>query len=83
MRFEVVRSIEARNDLRAIARYTKKEWGMAQVECYLQDLQQTIESLAHAPESKGRDLNYHHTGLRRISHRHHYHIFYRVSGEMV
>lgn len=83
MIYKVMRSIRAREDLRSIAIYTKKEWGMAQVERYMQELQVTIDSLSQHPETKGFDLGWHCSGLRRISHRRHYHIFYRIQGDEV
>lgn len=83
MTYQIIRSFRAREDLKYIAIYTKKEWGLAQMERYMRELQQTIHTLAESPETKGIDLDSYGPTLRRISHRNHYYIFYQVRGTTV
>jgi plasmid stabilization system protein ParE len=61
----------AESDLRGIVRYTRKQWGDAQVRRYIAALEQGIASLA---DGRGvfKDMNALFPGLRMGRYEHHY-----------
>lgn len=61
----------AESDLRSIVRYTRKQWGNAQVRHYIATLEQGIASLA---DGKGvfKDMSALFPGLRMGLYEHHY-----------
>lgn len=62
---------EAESDLRDIIRYTRKEWGTAQVRRYIGELEQGIASLA-AGRGAFRDMSALFPALRMARCEHHY-----------
>lgn len=83
MIFKIRRTFQARSDLLDIARYTLDTWGQEQVRAYMAELDGTIQLLTENPQSKGHDRSSVKPGLRSISHKGHYFIFYRVDEETV
>lgn len=61
----------AEADLRGIVRYTRKQWGDAQVRSYVSRLEQGIERLA-AGEGAFKEMSVIHPGLRMAHCQHHY-----------
>lgn len=68
-----VLTLAAADDLRAIVRYTRKQWGDTQVRSYMTRLERGIVRLATG-QAAFRDMSYLHTGLR-MSHCEHHYIF--------
>ncbi|CDZ34482.1 type II toxin-antitoxin system RelE/ParE family toxin [Neorhizobium galegae] len=66
-----VLTAEAEADMRSIIRYTRKEWGAAQVRRYIAELEQGIASLA-AGEGSFRDMSELYPALRMARCEHHY-----------
>lgn len=62
---------EAEADVRSIIRYTRKQWGDAQVRAYMAKLESGIARLADGRGSF-RDLSEIHPGLRSAHCEHHY-----------
>ena len=83
MSYTIKRTLEARADLQSIARYTHDTWGKEQLQTYMAELDATIQALMETPETRGQDRKYIKEGLRSLSHKNHYHIFYRVRGGTV
>lgn len=81
--YEVQLSLDARADLKAIARYTLESWGKAQTDSYMLELKKTVHSLGDVPLMRGISCGDLQNGLRSIPHKDHYHIFYRVRGNTV
>lgn len=61
----------AEDDLRGIVRYTRRQWGDAQVRGYMSKLEHGIACLA-AGQGTFRDLRAIHPGLRVARCEHHY-----------
>jgi len=74
---DIVLSPKAEADLVGVARYTLDRWGNDQAAGYLTELDATIRSLSQNPE-RGQRRDRLKPGLRSLTHRGHYHIFYRV-----
>ena len=83
MRRRVVLALSAERDLDDIADYTLRQWSPPQAERYLHDLGQTIDMLGEGAERRGDDLGDTRPGLRRLRHRGHYFIFFRVLSDRV
>ena len=64
----------AESDLKSIARYTLKTWGIAQAARYLEEMEKCFQLLADQP-GIGRKCDSIHPGLRRFEHRSHV-VFY-------
>ncbi|EBX7469516.1 type II toxin-antitoxin system RelE/ParE family toxin [Salmonella enterica] len=62
---------EAEADLRGIIRYTRKQWGTAQVRSYIANLEHGIACLA-AGRGSFRDMSELFPGLRMARYEHHY-----------
>lgn len=62
---------EAEADLRNVIRYTRKQWGSAQVRHYIAKLEQGIASLA-AGQGNFRDMSELYPALRMAHCEHHY-----------
>lgn len=73
MRFELTAS--ARNDLKAIARYTQVRWGRIQRNAYLQEMDRVFRMLAENP-AMGRACDAIRAGYRKFPHGGHV-VFYR------
>ncbi len=58
-------------DLRAITRYTRKQWGDDQTRTYIAKLEQCTETLAKG-SGFYKDLSMLHLGLRMVLSEHHY-----------
>jgi len=69
----------ARRDLKEIWRYTVQQWGAAQADQYLYDLDQEIQGLLQFPEL-GAPLNHIRAGYRRLQVKRHL-VFYRRDGQ--
>lgn len=82
-RYAIVRTPRARQDLVEIGAYTLRRWGRAQMERYLQELDQTISSLADKPQTAGQSRAQIRPDLRSIAHRRYHFIFYRVVDDRV
>lgn len=61
----------AEQDVRSILRYTRQQWGEAQVRAYMHGLERGIARLA-AGQGAFRDMGAMHKGLRMARCRHHY-----------
>jgi len=61
----------AEADVRSIIRYTRQQWGEAQVRAYMAKLEQGIARLAHGSRSH-RGMSDMHPGLRMARIEHHY-----------
>lgn len=83
MSYTIQRTLEARADLQGIARYTHEMWGKKQLQVYMAELDTTIQELMKKPITHGQDRKNIKEGLRALSHKKHYHIFYRVKGDTV
>lgn len=66
--------------MRDIARYTLETWGTQRMGRYLDDLENSLASLKDSPDTRGQDRG---KGLRSLSHRDHYFIFYRIIDKTV
>ncbi|MBS5160028.1 MAG: type II toxin-antitoxin system RelE/ParE family toxin [Klebsiella variicola] len=66
-----VLTAEAEGDLRGIIRYTRKEWGAAQVRRYITKLEQGIAGLA-AGQGRFSDMSELYPALRMAHCEHHY-----------
>ncbi|AXS41110.1 type II toxin-antitoxin system RelE/ParE family toxin [Breoghania sp. L-A4] len=69
----------ARADLDAIFDYTVKQWGLAQAERYLRDMQATCESL-RAGRIKGRSAEHVRSGYRKAASGSHM-IYFKLADE--
>lgn len=69
----------AADDLRAIVRYTKKQWGDAQVRSYMTKLERGIVRLAMG-QAVSRDMSDLHPGLL-MSHCEHHYVFCLPRGD--
>ena len=78
---EIKFSPAARTDLKAIGRFSKREFGTTVAEKYLLGLDQVFDRLASHPHS-GEAQPKLGSGVRRSSHRSH-RIFYEFDGEVV
>jgi len=76
-RFDLTKS--ARDDLRAIARFTQSRWGVRQRNSYLKEVDQAFHSLAKNP-LMGRTCDEIWEGYRKFPHGAHV-IYYRLSSE--
>lgn len=79
----IVLSPLASRDLDDIADYTLRRWSEHQAERYLRELGRTIDSLIEGAEHRGDDLGGLRPGLRRLRHRNHYFIFFRIMEDTV
>ena len=66
---------KAKSDLKAIARYTQKQWGVDQRNTYLKQIDQAFHDLAKSPD-QGRNCDHIRPGYRKYKVGRHY-IFYR------
>ncbi|EGM8498314.1 TPA: type II toxin-antitoxin system RelE/ParE family toxin [Escherichia coli] len=66
-----VLTAEAEADMRSIIRYTRKEWGTAQVRRYIAKLEQGIAHLANG-QGSFRDMSELYPALRMARCEHHY-----------
>ena len=66
-----VLTAEAESDLRDIVRYTRRQWGDAQVRRYMDSLEQGISSLA-AGRGMFKDMSALFPALRMARYEHHY-----------
>lgn len=71
----------ARADLKNIAAYTQKTWGVSQRRKYLKDLDKTLHFLSDNPLS-GNQCDYIVKGLRKHAHENHT-IFYEISKKSI
>lgn len=76
-RFDLTKS--ARDDLRAIARFTQGRWGVRQRNSYLKEVDQVFRSLAKNP-LMGRACDEIREGYRKFPHGAHV-IYYRLPNE--
>ena len=76
-RFDLTKS--ARDDLKAIARFTQSRWGVRQRNSYLKEVDQVFHSLAKNP-LMGRTCDEIREGYRKFPHGAHV-IYYRLSSE--
>jgi toxin ParE1/3/4 len=83
VKYQIIRSFDARNELDAIADYTIETWGENQQRKYMMEIEATISKLNTNPEKQGKDCSDIYPGLRSISHESHYFIFYRVKEQTV
>lgn len=83
MRYRIVRTRRAREDLAEIAAYTLKTWGPEHMASYMRDLDATIRSLRSGPTTKGISHDAIRHGLRSVRHRPSYLIFFRVEAKQV
>ena len=68
---DYVLTAEAEADLRGIIRYTRKQWGAAQVRRYIAELEQGIDGLA-AGQAPFKDMSEIYPALRMAHCQHHY-----------
>lgn len=76
-RLELTRSAQA--DLKAIARFTQKHWGVRQRNAYLKEVDQVLRSLAKNPLI-GKACDEIREGYRKLPHGAHV-IYYRQQGD--
>jgi len=76
-RFDLTKS--ARDDLRAIARFTQSQWGIRQRNSYLKEMDQIFHSLAKNP-LMGKACDEIREGYRKFPHGIHV-IYYRLPNE--
>lgn len=69
----------AEADIRSIIRYTRQQWGDAQVRAYMARLEDGVARLA-AGQGAYRDMDNLHAGLRMARCEHHY-VFCRIRDE--
>ena len=69
----------ARRDLKAIWVYTARQWGVAQADQYLYDIEREIQELLRFPEL-GASCDHIRAGYRRLQVKRHL-IFYRRDGQ--
>lgn len=74
---------DARKDLKQIGRYTLKNWGKTQFVTYMNELRKFTDTLSEKPQSKGKSRNDFQKGLRSLSFKKDYFIFYRIQRETV
>ena len=68
----------AKSALKAIAKYTERQWGRAQRRRYLKEFDDIFRMLADAPDS-GANCDYVEAGLLKHPHRSHVIYFEKVS----
>ncbi|PCH81351.1 MAG: toxin, ParE-ParD toxin-antitoxin system [Hyphomicrobiales bacterium] len=83
MIYKIRRTLEARRDLIGIARYTNNQWGKKQLHAYMSELEETIQQLIRDPQKNGLERFKIKHGLRTLTHKNHYFIFYRIEDESV
>lgn len=71
MSIDYVLTLAAEADIRSIVRYTRQQWGDAQVRAYMSRLESGIGRFA-AGEGAFRDMSAMHAGLRMMRCEHHF-----------
>jgi toxin ParE1/3/4 len=72
---------KAKSDLLSIGRYTKKEWGIAQRNSYLKEIDEMFNLLGDNPEM-GKHCDYIHEGYLKFYIGKHV-IFYRINNHII